>query len=421
MIFDSNNFKYEQKWYFFYLILYLSLIVSFYFGENSTGGAIVDYINQKKISEDFSKDFYKTLVNYDKYSTRHSPVLIIFLSIFEKIEISDYIIRFIHLNLTLILPIFLFKTLKVIIKDKNIVFFLVSLIFISPTFRSLAIWPDSRILGLSFFVICIYEFIKFKNNKKFIHCVKNIIFLSISSYLSPNFSLFAIFFFIEFFFHYKDKIKYLFAIILINISLAIPAFVYLFSLESIFILKTAATNLDTSENLLFKNPFNKILLISTITSFYLLPFYILKIYKLNTLNKSLIKNIILSAVIFFTCALFFDYQYKFSGGGIFFKFSQYAFNNNYLFYLISFFSIILLLDFINFNIKNFLLIIILILSNPQLTIYHKYYDPLLIILFFTLFNIKIDIKIFRSNKNLFYIFLYFFLFLIANNLKLYVQ
>ena len=48
MIFDSNNFKSKQKWYFFYLILYLSLIVSFYFGENSTGGAIVDYINQKK-------------------------------------------------------------------------------------------------------------------------------------------------------------------------------------------------------------------------------------------------------------------------------------------------------------------------------------------------------------------------------------
>ena len=35
-----------------------------------------------------------------------------------------------------------------------------------------------------------------------------------------------------------------------------------------------------------------------------------------------------------------------------------------------------------------LLTVLLIVSNPQLTIYHKYYDPLLLIMFFTMFNLK---------------------------------
>ena len=37
--------------------------------------------------------------------------------------------------------------------------------------------------------------------------------------------------------------------------------------------------------------------------------------------------------------------------------------------------------------NNLLLFLILIISNPQFTIYHKYLDPLLIILFFLFFLI----------------------------------
>ncbi len=415
---DRNH---NQNWLVFYIILYLSLIIGLLLGENSTGGAILDYTNQKKISQDFSNNFYNSLFNYDQYSTRHSPILIIFLSFFEKINLSDIFIRFIHLNLTLILPIYFFKTLNLVIKNKNLVFFLVSLIFISPTFRSLAIWPDSRILGLSFFLIGIYQYIKFKKEKKFNYCIKNILFVSISSYISPNFSLFAIFFFFEFFLFYKKNLEFILYIVFLNILLSLPAFIYLFSLESNFLLKTAATNLEMdNKNMFFTNIFNNILLISSIIFFYTIPFYVFRIFRFDN-QKNFAKILGFTVSLFLISILFFDYNYEYTGGGIFFKISYFLFKNNFLFYIIALISLIFIFDKIYLNFKNSLLILLILLSNPQITVYHKYYDPFLIILFFTLFNIKIDTKRLENYKTQILIFMYFFLFLIINNLKLYVQ
>ena len=40
---DLSKYDLKQKWSFFFIILYLSLLVSFYLGENTTGGAFVDF------------------------------------------------------------------------------------------------------------------------------------------------------------------------------------------------------------------------------------------------------------------------------------------------------------------------------------------------------------------------------------------
>ena len=155
-IFSNNNIY--RKEIFFLFFLYITLLISFLIGENSTGGAVKDYINQKSISIKFSSDFFETLFTYDTFSTRHSPILIIFLSFFEKIHFSDTLIRLIHLHLCLFLPLIFFNCLKIKFKDidKKILILLSSLIFLSPTFRSLAIWPDSRLFGLIFFSISIF-------------------------------------------------------------------------------------------------------------------------------------------------------------------------------------------------------------------------------------------------------------------------
>ena len=84
----DNNFSYKEIVFFF--VLYLSLILSFILSENSTGGAILDYYNQKTISIQFANNFLDTFLNYDNYSTRHSPILIILLSYLEKINLSDF-------------------------------------------------------------------------------------------------------------------------------------------------------------------------------------------------------------------------------------------------------------------------------------------------------------------------------------------
>ena len=96
ILFKNNTYKKEL---FFFFFLYVTLIISFFLGENSTGGTIVDYNNQKIIVQKFSSEFLNTLYTHDSNSTRHSPVLIIFLSFFEKINLPDYLIRLIHLHL----------------------------------------------------------------------------------------------------------------------------------------------------------------------------------------------------------------------------------------------------------------------------------------------------------------------------------
>ena len=402
----------------FSLFLYLTLIISFILGENSTGGAIQDYINQKNASQGFASEFLKTLYEYDTFETRHSPVLIIFLSLFEKINLPDTLIRLIHLHLCLLLPFIFFKCLTIKFKeiDKKILIFLSCLIFLSPTFRSLAIWPDSRLMGLTLFTLSIYYFLKFEENKNLKFAICNVITLGLSAYVSPNFSVFSIFFIIRFIFYYNFFSKQILYLIIINLFLAFPAFYYIFILDVNFLLQSAAISIGEDEKRFFNNLFNDILITFSIIFFYLIPFIALKIIKINNIFN--IRNISISLIIFLICILNFDYNYSFSGGGIFFKLSNYIFNNNYLFYFVSFFAILIICSLISENYINILIFTLIILNNPQYTIYHKYFDPFILIAFLTIFSFNLDLKKVFYAKNHLLILVYFLVFLIMSNLKI---
>ena len=412
--FDINNI---YKYLIFFVLLYTSIIISLVFNEDSTGGAFRDYVNQKKISEDFAINFKNTFLNFDQYSTRHSPVLIIFLSFFEKIKLDDNLIRLIHLHLCLLLPVVFFSSLRIkykFVKPENLLL-LVGLILLSPTFRSLAIWPDSRLLGLTLFCVSIYFYLLFEENKKFKNCILNIIFCAISAYISPNFALFSIFYFYKFFIFFKFKINRLIPIILLNLILSIPAFYYIFILDVNFLNKAAAVNIDENENIFFLNIFNNILLISSIILFYLFPFLITKIINLNKVFK--FDKIVVSLIIFLVSTFYFDYNYQFTGGGIIFKFSNFFLKNNILFFILCFVSILIIINLNNSKFENILLLILILLSNPQITVYHKYYDPFLLIIFFTLFNFNVNLSKINLKLNSYIIYLFFISFLLISNFK----
>ena len=413
----SNNNLYRKETIFF-LFLYLTLITSFIFGENSTGGAIKDYLNQKNASQGFATEFFKTFYKYDTFATRHSPVLIIFLSLFERINIPDTLIRLIHLHLCLLLPFVFYSCLdkKFGKIDKKILFFLVSLIFLSPTFRSLAIWPDSRLFGLILFTLSIYFFLQFEESKDFKFAIYNVLVLAFSAYLSPNFSVFSIFFLINFILYYGFFSRQILYLVIINLVLALPALYYIFILDVNFLLKSAAIGIKGNEKIIFNNLFNNILITFSIIIFYILPFWFLKIIKVNNILS--LKNILISIFIFSICLFNFDYNYSFSGGGVFFKLSNYFFKNNYLFYFISFFSILIICSLISKKYTNILLFMLIVLNNPQYTIYHKYFDPFILIAFLTIFSFKLDFKKVYYKKNYLLIFAYFLVFLIISNLKL---
>jgi hypothetical protein len=157
---------------------------------------------------------------------------------------------------------------------------------------------------------------------------------------------------------------------------------------------------------------NKILIISSLILFYLLPFIFSKSINLNlSLEKAHLNYIFVSILVFIISIFFFNYQNDFTGGGIFFKISNFLFKNNILFFFISGISIFIIYKIFYSSKINFLIIFLLLLNNPQLTIYHKYYDPLLLILFLTLFEINFKKQNLFSKKtiNIFYLFSLFFL------------
>jgi len=406
----KNLYNNYNQWIIFGF--YLLLILGFFLNLDPNSGAYLDYQIHKKISQDFSLNFFSTLINYDQESTRHSPVLLIVFSFFEKLNFQDVYIRIIGLHFCLFLPFIFYKIINLKFNEfnKKKKFFLASLIFISPTFISLSIWPDSRIYGLIFFSLSIFYFLRFEIENKFSDAIKCTLTYILSAYISLNFSLFAIFFILKFLIFYRLNKKFFYLIIL-NILLALPALYYTFYLDNIFFLKSgiAGKEFDLSESL---NYSNKILIIPTIIFFYLLPFYFSKVILFKNLN---VKYFIISLIIVFICSLFFNYSEDFSGGGIFFKALRLLFENNYIFFLISFISIYSILELCRNKPFNILIIFLLIISNLQYSIYHKYYDPLLLILFFSIFDIKLKNNI--NKINLIYFYSFGFIFLSLNFLK----
>ena len=397
----------NQKTFFLTILFYTSLILGYFFGENLNYGSYYDWIGpNKNVLVDFTDNFLDTFLNYEKYGHRHSPVYLIFLSLVLKTGIDIEYIRIIHLHLCLVLIFLFYRCLLIKFSniDKKLLFLLSLTIFLSPTFRSVAIWPDSRIPGLIFFTLSIFYFLKFNENYEIKFAWFCILSLIISSYISPNFSVFIIYFF--YFFLKNLKFFDLRYLIFFSILFSLPMFYYLFILDVNF-LKAGGTQYTAEKGLYYFNLSNKILIISSIFLFHFIPFI------LNLLNYENTKSFpkyeyILLVAFFLILIYFFDYSSGFSGGGIFFQLSNFLFNNDYLFFFFSFFAILLVFFISKIHFSNFLLISLMIISNVQNSIYHKYYEPMLIIMIFTLFkNFEFE-RFFNFKKNFYYLYLFSF-------------
>ena len=403
------------------ILFYLSLLAGFFLNEDLNGGAKPDFYSYYKLINSFVYNFQDTLLNYESFNERHSPLMVMIISLFSKASFDLDIIRFINLHINLLSIYFFYQCLKIKFSDVNLNYLiLISLIFfLSTTFRSLSIWPDSRVIGLLFIIISIKYFLEYQESKKFDFVLKNIFFLAISSYFSPNFSLFSIYFFFYYLLNIRN-FKNILYIVIFNIILAFPAFYYVYILDVNFIQLGAtpgSSKVLISESVEF-NISNKIICITSIIFFYVFPVFI---YTKNVYQKKIltISLSIIFFIIYTVCILNFNYQVSFTGGGIFFLISNYVFKNNYLLYficLIAFYFFFIK----NFNLNNLFIISILICSNPQLSIYHKYYDPLILVLMFTLFQFNIH-KDFFNKLNVSLIYFIYLFFLIAKSFKIFLN
>jgi len=168
----KNKFKFSNinnQYIFIFFILYLTVLLGIYFNEDNLGGATHDSIIHFKIVQKFNENFFYTFSNFGKQElglgTRNSPVFWAFMSLFSK-YISFDLIRV--LNSLIIFPIAIFFYKCLIIKFKNFnhlsLIILTSMIFLSPSLRSITVWPYSLSWGLFFFILSIYYYLKFQNN-----------------------------------------------------------------------------------------------------------------------------------------------------------------------------------------------------------------------------------------------------------------
>ena len=388
-----------------FLFFYLTLVTGFFFGENLNYGSYGDWIgSNREPIKDFSINFTYTFLNFDSYGHRHSPVYLIFLSLFLDLGLDLNQIRLVHLHLCISLIIVFYQCLRLLFSNinNNYLFLLSLIIFLSPTFRSLAIWPDSRLPGLIFFVLTIYFFLKFRKTDNLKYTWYTCISLVVSSYISPNFSVFFVYFF--FFFLKKVKFRELSFLLIFNFLASLPILYYIFILDVNFLAagKTPSLN-NESINFNF-NLSDKLMIISSIIFFHLSPILIMDNF-FNQFKNFLDKRFIIIVPLVVCLIYFFNYQLSYTGGGVFFILSNLLFDNNYLFYIGSFFFISFVLYIASLSLNNFFLLTLLIVSNIQNTIYHKYYEPLIFIMFFTLIKYPGVENFLKKKNNIFYLYL----------------
>ena len=389
----------------FFLFFYLTLVTGFFFGENLNYGSYGDWIgSNREPIKDFSNNFTYTFLNFDSYGHRHSPVYLIFLSLFLDLGLDLNQIRLVHLHLCISLIIVFYQCLRLLFSNinNNYLFLLSLIIFLSPTFRSLAIWPDSRLPGLIFFVLTIYFFLKFRKTDNLKYTWYTCISLVVSSYISPNFSVFFVYFF--FFFLKKVKFRELSFLLIFNFLASLPILYYIFILDVNFLAagKTPSLN-NESINFNF-NLSDKVMIISSIIFFHLSPILIMDNF-FNQFKIFLDKRFIIIVPLVVCLIYFFNYQLSYTGGGVFFILSNLLFDNNYFFYIGSFFFISFVLYIASLSLNNFFLLTLLIVSNIQNTIYHKYYEPLIFIMFFTLIKYPGVENFLKKKNNIFYLYL----------------
>jgi hypothetical protein len=411
-----NIEKKSSTYVLIFLSFYISLLIGFIFGEDSAGGAITDYNVHLNVREFFLNNTLYGLINYLEVTAiggGHSPVFIIFL---KYILLSNETLgRLFFLNLCVLIPLLFCLTLKKKIEVKFLpILFLSNLFFLSPYFRSTAIWPGDENLAILLFIISIYFYVSFSKtsepNLRIRSMVLNIVFLALASYFRPIYALFSLFFFYEIILK-NFKINHFIIYIFTNLIFALPALYYVFILKVTFFYNTVG-----SFNLV-----NSISLTYSVLLFFLIPFVFIernywKSFKIDKIN--------LFFTFFFSIIVynFFDYQMS-TGGGVFFQTQKLFFKGNIFFTLVFAISFYLVNHILEIKkIRNFLLLLILLFFELDNYFYMETFDPLFLICFFLLFEVKILLSFFNKNmvKKTSILFSYLSLFYLAKVIYLYL-
>ena len=363
-----------------YILFTLSLFVGLIFQENSAGGAIHDINHLKPYIEKFQDGFKSGMLYYLNNINIHSPFFFIFISFFNNLFSDTFHTEILYIIISSFLPILFYQILKIKFDyDKNLLFWVSCLIFISPYFRSSAIWLLGDNLALIFFSISLIYYLKFTNDKKNLYlffCITSIIICCYVRYY------YALFYFFYLFSTYKDiKFKFLFLILTYSFVISLPAFFY------IYLIINNYNFLDTVFTYSKLNYFGNIFIILSLILFYIFPFIFYDLKIIKKYYQGNIKEIIFLSlpliIVYFFDLIFNNNLIDFSplGGGVFIKLlNLIELDLKISLLIISIVSILILNFYLRKNfIRNYALLLLFILSFPMYTLFQKYFDPLIYI------------------------------------------
>jgi hypothetical protein len=170
----------QNKKSFVYIIFSLSLFLGFYLGENSSGGAKLDYEYLYPFIDNFRHTFSSALDLFakDTGTLIHSPVFYILIGKASNLLNNLYSIKVLYLLICCFLPFLFYLNLKQKFENNHdYIYFFSLIIFFSPYFRSSSIWLLGDNLSLIFFSLSIY-FInkKINSNENFLNYLIRYIF-----------------------------------------------------------------------------------------------------------------------------------------------------------------------------------------------------------------------------------------------------
>ena len=425
-------------------LIYSSFILGYVFNENSIG------------SGDYGGDLHWMWINFEIYKTNdlwtaihhpdffgnRTPLLYILHILFNPFifNIDSYRLTVFFISLLAPLIFYICLTQKFKHIDKTILFFISSLILLSPFYRTNAYWG----LELNYGIICMLSSIFFLNYT---------LYQNINSKTQLYFSLTLLTFFSSLCLYFDQKLLIIPLIVLFEILrskinlrfkifslinyciFAIPFLYLVFLWKGIVPPYTQESNPNTITSLsrLDFLWFEHLGYATTIIALYLLPLLLFKNKNLYLITKNFFsekKNYFF--VTFFLIYLiyllnFFDYR-EFTtekyiiGLGYIHKISLLLFSDYLLqeifTYFAFFISWVIILIFIGKNLKDFFIIIYFYFISLLLwPLMQETFDPIIILLAFTIFSSKL----FINYKNSIFLFIYLSLFLTSANIYYFIK
>ena len=398
--------------YFFLVFLLLSYIFGFFLRENIAGGAEADFLKFTwPLIQSFKNDFFYTIKNYGSFGEGNLPLFHILNAYLNPLTFNEFYFQGSITIISVINVIIFAQIIKKKYKFKKIDAYLYSSIFlILPFFRSSAFWGITENFGWLFLLLSIKYFNCYEEEKKkdkiyyiFLICLFSSLALYTRSYLIffPLFIILKSLFYRDF---YLLKHSILFYILF-----SIPGIQLIFLWDGIFML---GDNNDINLIKDFHNPkfiLKNLPIFFSIFTFYLIPFEFLN--KISYTKKNFfIFFCILATLLFLDFLNVFDYLINLNvGGGVFLKLNNIILDNNlFFFFLSSSVGLLIILKYFNFSKKNKILIFCLLIFCFPRYILQEYFEPLVIIIFFTLLDLnKFSYKTLHKSKTIFVYSIYY--------------